>query len=159
MGEENLMKAKEDFKNISSIIMLLMRLAVGMIFWTAGLQHLGTGIGEFVRNLLVQFAGTILPPFLIASFGYILPFLETIVGLLLLIGLFTRLAFIAAAILFLNLVWGPFLIAQTDVASQNAVFFLISILGLRWSEAQLNHYSLDYWLSRKSPPPSSPSNS
>ena len=63
-----------------------LRLVLGIIFLAAGISKLFHP-GEFV-SLAVSYH--ILPVFLAQVYGYTLPFIELVAGLLLVLGLFTR---------------------------------------------------------------------
>lgn len=145
---ENMNEPQQDCKYIHATATLLLRLALGLMFLTAGVGKISHGVGGFVQYLLEQFKGTFLPAFFLQSFGYVLPFAETAIGALLLAGLFTRPAFFFASLLSISLFWGQFLIGQYDVAAHNAIYVLFAVLSLRWSSD--NMLSLDCLRKKKS---------
>ncbi len=157
---------------INGCVTLLLRLTVGLVFFTAGLNKvlpiyappesqppgavaaadppkgkIFPGVTGFTSYIETQYKDTVLPNFSLKLFGYALPFAEVIIGALLLAGLFTAETFFGAALLFIVLMWGQLLIGKSDVASRNTLFVLVAILGLRWSNA--NCCSLDCWRKSK----------
>src|ERR1700735_3168157 len=77
---------------------LLARLAVGTSLFGHGLVRLPK-LDKFSHGMAAEFQHSILPQGLILCFGYILPFAEFGIGLLTLLGLFTRQAAIAGSLL------------------------------------------------------------
>ncbi|MDZ7623429.1 MAG: DoxX family protein [Ignavibacteriaceae bacterium] len=81
--------------NIFSLSVLLIRLMVGVVFLSEGIQKFlfpdQLGVGRFIK------IGLPFPEF----FGYFVPSFEIVCGLLVLIGLFTRLAAIPLIIIML----------------------------------------------------------
>src|SRR5438445_13732996 len=66
----------------------LLRLTFGIVFLFAGIGKFRGGLGNFVGGMLQQFSGK-LPAVLVEPFAYALPFAETTLGALILLGLFT----------------------------------------------------------------------
>ncbi len=84
---------------------------------------------------------SILPSALVMPFSYILPFAEFIIGLLLLIGLFTEKALIAGAIVMILLIFGSTTIEEWDaIPSQliHVAFFAVLLTFIEY-----NSYALD----------------
>jgi putative oxidoreductase len=81
--------------NISSLSLILIRLMVGAVFLSEGIQKFlfsdQLGVGRFIK------IGLPFPEF----FGYFVPSFEIICGILVLAGLFTRLAVITLIIIML----------------------------------------------------------
>ncbi len=69
-------------------------------------------LAAFQAGLLKQFAGTALPAALVGPYALALPFVEGAIGLLLLIGLLTRPALVAAMLVLMSLVFGSSLLEQ-----------------------------------------------
>lgn len=107
---------------------LIMRLMLGLnLFMHGSIRHIN-GIEVWLEPNAETFVGTILPMQLVTSFLYIVPTVELILGVLLLLGLFTRSALIATVVLFLVLDFGH---------------------GVRqlWSNMHLiMHYSVYFWI-------------
>ena len=122
-------------------VTLLLRLAIGLVFLTAGIAKFRMGVGAFAQGVMEMFKATALPGWMVAPYAYALPFLEVSLGFLLLVGLFTRYTFFFTAALTISLMWGMLLLGKGDVVAQNSIFVLLAILGLRWSNE--NMLSLD----------------
>ncbi|OGX91464.1 hypothetical protein [Hymenobacter coccineus] len=86
--------------------------------WLLGvafLSHLlvrGPKLAAFQAGVVKQFAGTVLPAALVGPYALALPLVEGAIGLLLLIGLFTRPSLVAAMLVLMSLVFGSSLLEQ-----------------------------------------------
>ena len=119
---------------------VLGRLLLGVNFLTHFLVRLPKLAG-FQAGLVKQFAATPLPEPLVRAFAAGLPFVEGGIGLLLLLGLFTRPALAAAMLVMTSLVFGSSLLEQWDtVGSQMLYGFFIFALIL---QCQHNRLCLD----------------
>ena len=67
----------------------LTRIAYGVIFLFYGIGKFRGGLSNFVGGMNQQFSGK-LPAFMVMPFAYVIPFAETISGVLIVLGLFTR---------------------------------------------------------------------
>src|SRR6266436_1700865 len=74
----------------------LLRLTLGIVFLFAGIGKFRGGLGNFAGGMLQQFSGK-LPAVLVEPFAYTLPFAETTLGALILLGLFTPGAYFVRA--------------------------------------------------------------
>lgn len=95
-----------------------------------------------------QFQHSILPEAIVLPFAFALPVAEFLIGFLLIVGLFTRQALIAGAIVMILLIFGCTTIENWDpIALQLVhVLFLTALLAL---VGQYDSYSLDIALRRK----------
>lgn len=121
---------------------LLSRLAIGASMFGHGLVRLPK-LPVFSNWMVGQFQNhkSILPSALVMPFSYILPFAEFIIGLLLLIGLFTEKALIAGAIVMILLIFGSTTIEEWDaIPSQliHVAFFAVLLTFIEY-----NSYALD----------------
>jgi thiosulfate dehydrogenase [quinone] large subunit len=121
---------------------LLSRLAIGASMFGHGLVRLPK-LPVFSNWMVGQFQThkSILPSALVMPFSYILPFAEFIIGLLLLIGLFTEKALITGAIVMILLIFGSTTIEEWDaIPSQliHVVFFAGLLIFI-----EHNSYALD----------------
>lgn len=109
----------------------MIRLFLGGIFFIAGLSKIFfMGVPGFVGYVQEQFAGTFLPELFINGFGYTLPYVEFVLGIVLIVGLFRQFSFIVAGFLAMVLAHGQFLIEEHATAAHNGIYFLIAIAGL-----------------------------
>lgn len=128
-----------------SVAFLLLRLGVGLSFFGHGLVRLPK-LHAFSQWMTDLFEPSLLPRFLVLPFSYILPVAEFIVGVLLLLGMFTRQSLVAGAAVMLFLVFGSCMVEEwSAIPSQ-----LIHILFLAILLTQLTHntYSVDQILKK-----------
>ena len=130
---------------MNSLVYLFMRLAIGFSFFGHGLVRLPKLAG-FSKTMVGEFQKSMLPEALVLPFSYILPFVEFLVGLLLLLGLFTRQALIVGLVTMLILILGSTLIENWNVLSLQLfhVIFLAVLLQFIVS----NIYSVDQLLKK-----------
>jgi len=115
------------FITMSQITFLLLRLAIGASMFGHGLVRLPK-LNGFSHWMVGLYEKSILPTALVMPFSYILPLVEFAVGLLLLLGLFTRLAAVAGGVIMVLLIFGTTMIENWEaIASQliHAAFFAI----------------------------------
>lgn len=127
---------------------VLLRFTYGMIFFFYGINKFGMGLGSFVNGTNQQFAGK-LPAFLVTSFAYLIPFVEIIVGALIIAGLLTRLALTLSGLLMIGLTFGMVMAGQPQFVAFNLIYAVINFV-LLWS-VDLNLCSLDTLFMRKKP--------
>ena len=138
-----------------SWIILFLRLFIGAIFFLQGFRNLFLGAGPltFAERLYVKpFAGTMPEPLLWIA-GVSNPFMQFGVGLLLILGLFTRPAAAVGALFLVTIIFGHLMqaplvapAAMHDFATAN-FFAMLAILLLA---TRGNRWSLDALLFRKS---------
>jgi putative oxidoreductase len=139
---------KKLFLTTNNFTPLLIRLMVGAVFLSEGIQKFlfpdERGVGRFIKIGLPS------PEF----FGYFVPTFEIVCGILVLAGLFTRLASIPLIIIMIVAIistkipvllsegfWQMAHAARTDYAMLLGSLFLL-IIGA-------GKYSIDYYLSRR----------
>lgn len=125
---------------MNSVVYLLARLAVGMSFFGHGLVRL-TKLERFSNGLVHEFQKSMLPSALVMPFSYILPFAEFLIGLLLLVGLYTRQALAAGCIVMILLILGTTLIEDWSALPTQLIHtaFLLVLLQFLTS----NIFSID----------------
>jgi len=118
-----------------------MRLAIGMSFFGHGLVRLPK-IRTFSDGIVEMFQDAMIPLVLVRYFTLVLPVVEFSVGLLILVGLFTRQALAAGAVVMLFLIFGTTLIENWGgIPSQliHAFFFAVLISHLQHNSRALDH--------------------
>jgi thiosulfate dehydrogenase [quinone] large subunit len=83
-----------------------------------------------------MFQNTLLPTALVVPFGYALPWLEALLGILILIGFRTREALVSGALLMLALTFGTALREDWDVAGIQLLYsavYAVLIAALRYN--------------------------
>ena len=101
----------------------------------------------FAESLTSTFKGTPLPPGFLSVFQAVLPWAEALVGIAVFLGLWTRWALIAGAILMIVLTFGSTLAQKWDMAGLQLPYAIAYWILLTFSER--NILSLDMLLRRR----------
>ncbi len=117
-----------------SIAPALIRWALGIMFLVGGLSKLMT-LGGFVNGYLVPaFSKTFLPGGLVAAYGYALPFVETLIGVLLILGLFRPFALLLTGLTLISLAFGQILIQQHATVASIFIYVFMTAAALWMSD-------------------------
>lgn len=108
---------------------VLLRLTLPINILLHGVVRL-PALGALAEGTVQQFADTPLPAVAVRLFGLVLPFLETVIGLLLIVGLWTRWALVAGALLIAALVFGTALRSDWETLSIQMLYAIIYYLLL-----------------------------
>jgi thiosulfate dehydrogenase [quinone] large subunit len=100
----------------------ILRVALGLNIFMHGFVRLRGNMAQFCEALLKEFDDSILSRGIIKVFGTMLPVLETVVGLLLLFGLFTEYALVSGSLLMLILIFGKSLKADWQTVSLQMIY-------------------------------------
>jgi thiosulfate dehydrogenase [quinone] large subunit len=132
--------------NDERLAYVLLRVVVGANLMMHGISRMIGGPGEFAAKLVMQFEHAPLPAWSVWAFGLVLPAIEGGLGLLLLIGLRTRAALIAASLLIMVLTFGSSLLQNWTAAGIQLTYAAVyaALLFLH----RYNNWSIDAWLSR-----------
>lgn len=124
---------------------LLLRLVAGVSLFGHGLVRLPklTGFSQWMTSTFVK---SMLPQNLVTPFSYMLPIAEFIIGLLLLLGLFSNKAILAGIIVMLLLIFGTCMIENWEALPSQIIHALVLILLLQFIAS--NNISLDKLLSK-----------
>lgn len=125
---------------------LLARLALGLNIAMHGLTRIPR-FGDFKGYLTKEFAGSPLPQGLVEISAVGIVAAESVIGVLLLLGLFLRFALVAGGVLMLALLFGVCLIWNWSAAGSQMVY-VIFFAGLL-ATLQHDRWSLDGWRRRK----------
>ncbi|MCF8714432.1 DoxX family membrane protein [Joostella atrarenae] len=125
---------------------IIVRMAIGLSMFGHGLVRIPK-LEAFSNGIIKTFENSMLPEFLVIPFSYVLPFAELIFGLLLILGLFTRVAAIATSIVLLSLVFGSTLIESWgNITSQLIhIAFLVFVI----QNIEENTYAIDNIIKQK----------
>ena len=106
---------------------LLLRLFTGVDFFCHGFARIftGTHISGFAQGMVKSMAAAPLPTSLTLATGYSVPPVELLIGILLLLGTFTRFALTLAFLLMLILVFGVGMKQDWAVAGQQLLYALV----------------------------------
>lgn len=124
----------------------LLRMVVGLNLLMHGVIRISTGPSTFAAKMVAQFEHTLLPTQSVWAFALFLPTVEAFLGLLLLIGLRTRAALIAASLVIMVLTFGSSVVQDWPVAGLQLTYALTyaALLFL----LRYNGWSLDAWIHR-----------
>lgn len=124
-----------------SVAYALLRIAVGFVFLFYGIEKLRSGILPFAQGLEKDFSKTWLPSPTVFLFGLVLPFLEVIIGSLLILGLFTLLAATFGTLLLTVLTTGLIISGNSAGVAHNLIYSIIFFLLLYYADD--NGFCLD----------------
>ena len=124
----------------------LLRAVVGTNLMMHGVSRMIGGTGEFAAKLVMQFAHAPLPAWSVWAFGLTLPSIEGGLGLLLLIGLRTRAALIAASALIIVLTFGSSLLQNWSAAEIQLTYAAVYAALMFFHKH--NGWSVDAWIAR-----------
>jgi thiosulfate dehydrogenase (quinone) large subunit len=116
--------------NDKSLAYALLRIALGVNFAGHGLIRIYNGVGFFAASTAEHLAKSPLPHSLTFGFSYAIPFLEAILGLTLILGVFTRIALVCGALFMMALTIGVTSNQQWDIASQQLLYSIAFFLLL-----------------------------
>jgi uncharacterized membrane protein YphA (DoxX/SURF4 family) len=119
---------------------LLLRLTLGINILLHGAVRL-PALGAFAAGMVQQFADTPLPAMAVRLFGLVLPFMETAIGLLLIVGLWTRWTLVAGGLLIVALVFGTALRSDWETLGIQMLYAIIYYLLL--AARTYNYFALD----------------
>jgi thiosulfate dehydrogenase [quinone] large subunit len=108
-------------------VYLLLRLLTGINFFMHGFARIftGSGLAGFAQGMVKNMASTPLPASLTLATGYAIPCVELIVGTLLLLGLFTRVALTSGFLLMFVLMFGVTLKQDWATAGNQLVYGVV----------------------------------
>ncbi len=119
---------------------LVLRFIFGLSILMHGLVRL-PHLQEFADGLVKMFADTPLPAILVRPFGLGLVFVETTVGLLVLLGLWTQEALLVGSAAMAALVFGTALRSDWNIVAIQLLYAVIYAVLL--AAREYNSYSLD----------------
>jgi thiosulfate dehydrogenase [quinone] large subunit len=135
--------ATAGWRSDAAVAYAILRVTFGVNIGLRGVTRIANGTDVFAADLLKQFQAAVLPLAGVEAFGHILPWIESVLGLLLILGLLTRPALVIGGLMMTVLTAGTMLIQNFQTAwlqlTYAQVFFIL--LALRsW-----NVLSLDAW--------------
>ena len=120
---------------------LLLRTTIGLNIFIHEASRILAGASSFAGSMVPMFQKTILPPWSVYGFGLALPWVEAILGFLVLVGLRTRSALIGGSTLIFVLTFGSTL--RQDWESAGLQLIYAGIYAALLSYRNRNIYSLD----------------
>ena len=145
--------ADTDWRSDTSIAYAILRLTLGVNIALRGIVRIALGIPAFQNYMLTQFKDVpVMPPAFLLPFASVLPFIETLIGLCILLGFQTRAALIAGSLMITALTFGTMMRQDFTIAwlqLDYAIAFFILIALRQW-----NLISLDAKMGRHTTVPS-----
>jgi thiosulfate dehydrogenase (quinone) large subunit len=135
------MDVRQGWPGNRSLAYALLRVTLGLNIFMHGTSRLMAGIGNFVSGMIKMFQNTALPTAVVVPFGYALPWLEAGLGVLIIIGLRTREALVAGALLMLALTFGTALRQDWDVVGLQLLYstvYTALIAGLGYNSLSVD---------------------
>jgi len=125
-----------------------LRLALGINELIHGVTRIFTGsLSAFVDLTQTQFQNTPLPVWQVRSFATVVPICEFLIGVLLILGLWTRWALVLAAVLMVGIIFGTGMRNEWQIVFLQMFYSYLYSLLLVWR--RYDAWSLDAWRSRK----------
>jgi thiosulfate dehydrogenase (quinone) large subunit len=121
---------------------LILRLGLGLSVMLHGLVRLSI-YSQFIDDTVKQFSHTFLPPASVRLLAYTLPFFESAIGFLVLLGAATRYTLFLGALFMMPLLFGMNILQQWAIVEIQLVYVLLYFLLLFFRE--WNDYSVDGW--------------
>lgn len=112
----------------------LIRWSLGMLFLVAGINKLGNPAGFVYGYLAPAFEKTFLPAGLVNAYGHALPYVETAIGVLLILGLFRTFALLLTGVTLISLAFGQILLQQQGTVANIFLYILMTAVALAMSK-------------------------
>ena len=125
---------------MKTISYIFIRLGIGISMLGHGLVRIPK-LQAFSEGMLKNFKGSLLPDFMVLPFSFALPFIEFLLGLLLVLGWQTKRAAILGGALMLLLMTGTTLIENWSALPSQMIHLLFFVLVYEFN--QVNSFSLD----------------
>ncbi|GAA5219709.1 DoxX family membrane protein [Membranihabitans marinus] len=123
----------------------IIRLAIALSFFGHGLVRMPK-LNGFSEWMVKNFENSMIPSSLVQPFSYVVPIAELIIGLLLILGLYTKQSAIAGAVLMLALLFGTCMIENWGGLPTQFIHLAFLVAVIQYSEA--NKMSLDFYVRR-----------
>lgn len=123
----------------------ILRVSLGLNIFLHGWVRWKAGRSAFAETLVKDFHQTVINTRTVKTFGSLLPIAETLVGICLVLGLFTEITIITGSVLMLLLITGKSIKSDWQTVSLQMIYVLLYVLleaGLAF-----NTLSADFFLS------------
>lgn len=124
----------------------LLRIIMGINYFNHGFTRIGN-IPGFMDSMVAAMEGAWIPEFLVRINAALVPPAELVIGLLLILGLFTRGALIAGLLLMAMLMYGVTVVQNWDAATSQLIYDVILFILL--AGVGYNRISLDQVFRKK----------
>ena len=131
-----------DWRSDTAIAYAILRLTFGVNLGFRGLVRITVnGLDAFSAGLAGQFESTWIPVSAVSAFGHVVPFVEVAIGLMLILGLFTRPALVIGGLMMTSLTFGTMFLQNFDLAWLQltyALAFFILLAARSWNALSLD---------------------
>ena len=131
-----------DWRSDTAIAYAILRLTFGVNLCFRGVVRITVnGLDNFAAGLTGQFEATWFPAFAVSTFAHVIPIVETLMGLALIVGLFTRPALIVGGLMMTALTFGTMFLQNFDLAWLQltyALAFFIMLATRSWNVISLD---------------------
>ena len=124
------MQAETNWRSDASIAYAILRVTLGVNICLRGVVRIAHGPAAFAQGMVKQMEATVLSPSLVYAFASTLVWVESAVGLLLILGLQTRLALIAGGLMMTALTFGTMQIENFQNAWLQLTYALVFFVAL-----------------------------
>src|SRR5262245_41336947 len=121
---------RNDWRSDASIAYAILRLTLGVNIGLRGMVRIAHGPAAFAQGIVKQMEPTILPASLVYAFAASLVWVESAVGILLILGLQTRLALIVGGLMMTLLTFGTMQIENFQNAWLQLTYALVFFVAL-----------------------------
>jgi thiosulfate dehydrogenase (quinone) large subunit len=122
----------------------IFRMAIGVNLFGHALVRILGGVGGFADWMVQNMNGTILPAWMVRPFAYCLTVEELVVGVLLIVGWWTRPALVVGGLAMMALMWGLVVKQEWGGAGMQVIYCIAFFLLLFFRRH--DRYSVDGWL-------------
>jgi len=143
MARPTNLQADTDWRSDPSVAYAILRLTLGVNICLRGVVRIAHGQAAFAQGLVKQMEATVLPPSAVYAFASTLVWVESAVGLLLILGLQTRLALIVGGLMMTALTFGTM---QTEnfqnawLQLTYALVFFVALAFRSWNLISLDAF-------------------
>jgi thiosulfate dehydrogenase (quinone) large subunit len=126
----------------ASLAYAIFRLTFGVNICFRGVARIFIlGLDNFAAGMMKQFSATAFPPAFISTFAHTLPWIETALGIMLILGLKTRLALIIGSLMMTCLTLGTMILQDFTLAWLQltyAIAFFLLLAARAWNVISLD---------------------
>ena len=131
-----------DWRSDAALGYAIFRLTFGVNICFRGVARIFVlGLDTFGAGMMKQFSATAFPPFFISTFAHTLPWIETALGILIMLGLKTRLALILGGLMMTSLTFGTMFLQDFTLAWLQltyAIAFFLLLATRSWNVISLD---------------------
>lgn len=125
---------------------LVLRIALGGMLLLYGVAKFKMGVGDFAAEMSGMFSETVIPVGFAKAFLSVVPLVEVILGALILLGLYTRYAALASALLFALFIVGLTSTGNNDFILMMAANYIYIFAAFKLTCYPHSNWSLDHVL-------------